>query len=36
MIAASALALGIPLYTCNPSDFAGLEDLLEVVTVNIC
>jgi hypothetical protein len=23
----------LPLYTCNPDDFAGLEGLLEVVPV---
>ncbi|MGH9305620.1 MAG: PIN domain-containing protein [Acidimicrobiales bacterium] len=27
LIAASALAEGIPLYTCNPDDFAGIEGL---------
>ena len=27
LIAASAIAEGIPLFTCNPSDFAGIEDL---------
>jgi predicted nucleic acid-binding protein len=34
LIAATALALEVPLYTCNPGDFAGLGDLLEVVTVS--
>jgi hypothetical protein len=27
MIAATAIANDLPLYTCNPSDFAGIEDL---------
>jgi tRNA(fMet)-specific endonuclease VapC len=27
MIAATALANGLPLYTCNPDDFAGIDDL---------
>jgi predicted nucleic acid-binding protein len=33
LIAATALAGGLPLYTCNPGDFAGLADLLEIVGV---
>ena len=33
LIASVALALELPLYTCNPDDSAGLGDLLEVVTV---
>ncbi len=33
LIAASAVATGLPLYTRNPSDFEGLETLLEIVTV---
>jgi tRNA(fMet)-specific endonuclease VapC len=27
LIAASAIAEGIPLYTCNPNDFADIDDL---------
>jgi predicted nucleic acid-binding protein len=33
LIAAVALATGLPLYTCNPDDFAGLGDMLEVVPI---
>jgi predicted nucleic acid-binding protein len=32
MIAATALANGLPLFTCNPTDFVGIDDL-EVVAV---
>jgi predicted nucleic acid-binding protein len=32
MIAATALARGLPVYTCNPNDFVGIE-ALTVVTV---
>jgi predicted nucleic acid-binding protein len=35
LIAATALAAGLPLYTRNPDDFAGLGDLVEVVYVKI-
>lgn len=27
LIAATAIANGLPLYTCNPSDFAGIDEL---------
>jgi predicted nucleic acid-binding protein len=33
MIAATALAAGLPLYTTNPDDFAGLAALLTVLPV---
>jgi len=32
-IAATALSNELPLYTCNPDDFAGLESLLDRVAV---
>lgn len=32
MIAATAIANGLPLYTCNPDDFSGIDGL-EVVAV---
>lgn len=34
LIAATALANGLPVYTCNPDDFSGIEGL-EVVLVRI-
>ena len=35
LIAATALALGVPIYTLNPDDFDALGDLVEVVGVRI-
>jgi hypothetical protein len=35
MIAATALAAGLPLYTTNPDDFVGLDALLAIVPVPI-
>jgi predicted nucleic acid-binding protein len=34
MIAAVAIANGLPLYTCNPVDFAGIDDLIVVAVVH--
>lgn len=33
LIAATALAAALPLYTCNPDDFRELEGLLEVIVL---
>lgn len=33
LIAATALGAGLPLYTANPADFRGLDDLVEIVGV---
>ncbi|MEZ0065981.1 putative nucleic acid-binding protein [Streptacidiphilus sp. MAP12-20] len=33
MIAATAASNGLPLYTSNPKDFQGLEDLVEIVAI---
>lgn len=33
LVAAAALAAGLPLYTRRPADFRGLEDLIEIVAV---
>ena len=33
LIAATALAAGLPLYTRNPGDFIGAENLVEIVAV---
>jgi predicted nucleic acid-binding protein len=34
MIAATALAHGLPLYTRNPKDLRGLEQLIEIVDIS--
>ncbi len=33
LIAATAVAAGLPLYTRNPNDFSGLGDLVEIVAI---
>jgi predicted nucleic acid-binding protein len=35
LIAATALAASLPLYTRNPDDFEGLDGLIEVVAVSV-
>jgi len=34
MIAATAIAAGLPLYTTDPDDFAGLDHLVMVIPVS--
>ena len=34
LIAATALATGVPLFTCNPADFEGLGGLIEIVPID--
>jgi len=34
LIAATALAQDIPLFTCNPADFQGLDGLIDIVPVD--
>ncbi len=33
MIASTAIAAGLPLFTTSPGGFAGLDELLEIVPV---
>lgn len=34
LIAATALALDMPLFTCNPADFEGLDNLIDIVPID--
>jgi predicted nucleic acid-binding protein len=34
MIAAVALANGLPLYTCNPDDFSGIDGLVVIAVTH--
>jgi predicted nucleic acid-binding protein len=34
LIAATALAVDIPLFTCNPTDFDGLGSLIDIVPID--
>ena len=34
MIAAVALGNGLPLYTCNPDDFAGIDGLVVIAVTH--
>jgi predicted nucleic acid-binding protein len=34
LVAATALAQGIALFTCNPDDFEGLDSLIDIVPVD--
>ena len=34
MIASTAIAEGLPLYTTNPGDFAGMDTLIRTIPVN--
>ena len=35
MIAATAIAEGLPLYTTNPADFGGLDTLIRIIAVTM-
>ena len=34
LIAATALAIDVPLFTCNPTDFDGLGGLIDIVPID--